>query len=113
MKEKQARRIHYILIALILLLGAALFLELSREGRGWLKKEIGENPRPRGYVVIPRFEPDIDLTETSDEYIISCGLPDIGDENNIKAEYNKEILTIRIPKRKPAELVVPKKVQII
>lgn len=113
MKEKKAKRIHIVLIVLILLLGAGILYELFTEGIGWFKAEIGEKPRQRGYVVIPRFESDIDLTETSDEYIISCDLPEMGDENNIMAEYNKEILTIRIPKRKSAEGVKPHKVQII
>lgn len=198
MKERKARRIHIVLIVLILLLGAALLFEFSREGLSWFSKEIGEKPEPRhrGYVVVPSyeweegdpyeemeriqrrmdrwfnrvwkdipgrveiFEPDIDLTETDSEYIVTCDLPgmekekiDISvsgnyltisgtreeavekgyrykerrsgyfkrtvllpgpvDENNVKAEYDKGILAISIPKRKPDEEVVPKKVRII
>lgn len=40
-------------------------------------------------------------------------LPGPVDENNVKADYNNGILTVRIPKRKMEEEVKPKKVQII
>lgn len=206
MKEKKARRIHIVLIILILILGVGLLLELSREGIGWLSKEIEVKPQGRGYIVIPSeeleleewdpyremeriqrrmnrwfdkvwksmpgvefrkieiFEPDIDLTETENEYIVTCDLPGMDkekidvsvsgnyltisgardikreetkeggycyqerrsgyfkrtillpgpvDENNVKAEYDKGILAIRILKIKPVEEAKPKKVQII
>lgn len=199
-KEKKVRRIHLILIVLIILLGIGLLMELSREGISWFSKEIEVKPQKRGYIVIPSeeleewdpykemdriqrrmerwfdrvwksvpgiefrrmeiFEPDIDLTETDTEYIVVCDLPGMAkeeievsvsgnyliisgtreikkeerycyqerrhgyfkrtvllpgpvDENNVKAEYDKGILTVRIPKVKPVEEVKPKKVQII
>lgn len=202
MKERKARRIHIVLIVLILILGVALFMEITREGIGWLSKEIEVKPQGRGYIILPSdegeleewdpyremeriqrrmdrwfervwksmpgvefkrmeiFEPDIDLAETDTEYIVTCDLPGMSkeeievsvsgnyltisgtreikkeerycyqerrcgyfkrtillpgpvDENNVKAEYDKGILTIRIPKRLPIEEVKPKKVQIV
>lgn len=113
---------------------------------------------------IEMFEPDIDFTETENEYVITCDLPGMTkdeinvsvsgnylaisgtrnvqkedtkgkgyycqerrsgyfertvllpgpvSENNVKADYNNGILTVRIPKRKMEEELKPKKVQII
>lgn len=206
MEEKRARRIHLILIVLIVVLGIGLLWELYHQGIRWISKEMGIKPQRRGYIVIPSdpleeweewdpykemdriqrrmerwfervwrsmpgiefrkieiFEPDIDLTETDTEYVVVCDLPGMSkdeidvsisrnyltisgtrnirreetgrrycyqerrcgyfkrtillpgpvDENNVKAEYEKGILTIRIPKKKPVEEIRPKKVQII
>lgn len=113
MKEKKTQLIHIVLIILILLLGAGIFMELTREGIGWFSRETEVKPQRRGYIIIPSERQDVYLTETEDEYTVTCNLPGHVSKDNIKAEYDKGILTIRVPKIKAASEVKNKKVQVI
>lgn len=134
-REKKAWRMHKMLIVLIILLGALLLIEISREGIGWFSKEVGVKPQRRGYAVVPSyewemeewdpykemeriqrridrwfnymwrtmpemefkriemFEPEIDLTETENEYIVTCDLPGMTKEE-ISVSVSGNYLTI-------------------
>ena len=99
-KEQKVRTIHRVLIILITILTVALFLEFKYEKGEKLVREIKVAPQEQRHFVVPGvkkevglFEPEIDLSETKSEYIVTCDLPGV-DKDQVEVSVKGNYLTI-------------------
>lgn len=109
---KRENLIHIVLLVLIIILGSALILEISRNGIGWFSRQVAPERReqiaPDVFIVDPYretekiqkeldrmflYEPDIDIKEKDDEYVVNCDLPGM-DKQDIEVSVNGNYLII-------------------